>query len=229
MTRRLLATTSAVSERTFGSYHEASIGIPGVRRARRCRSGPLRLRMYTDSPLARVVDKALKFGFRKQAAFFAVSELATELKSPSGRSLISLRHSPLGADESLVEPPPAALEHWLRQPLLGRAEDGKLVRTSFWRSELSMLESTVAELKIAESVPLLGRAAAAIGLHCRHPPTARAFRSHLARQGRRTELAPHERGSLRERPSTPAASRRHRGGLCRDSRSIRAIASRAPR
>jgi hypothetical protein len=155
LTRGLLTKQAEWAERTFGSYNELLVGIPDVRAPAATEASLYVCGMYTDSPFARLVDRALRFGFGKQAAFFSRSARGVEIWSASGARVAKLRHEPFASTAWPASTRPE-LERWLRQPLLGRTDAGKLVRSPFFRSALAEVESAASELELNEPFAFLG-------------------------------------------------------------------------
>jgi hypothetical protein len=82
--------------------------------------------MLTDSSFARIADRALRFGFRKQAARFDMKEHRSVVARPDGKPLLSFSRRESEAQGRGSEPALAHEGTSFAQRLLGRLPEGGL-------------------------------------------------------------------------------------------------------
>lgn len=157
--RRAFAASSAWATRRFGVYHEFLCGIPDVQVAGLNEPALLVLRMYTDSPFARIVDKALGYGFGKQAAQFGVSPQETRVFSHSGNTIATFRTDTAAKDSEQHQALRPRVDTWLKRQFVGIDAGSRAVASTMSRQKLDELTPVHAELRLGQPLhSLLGAA-----------------------------------------------------------------------
>jgi hypothetical protein len=160
--KRALTAGTEWAVKTFGSYHEVLCGIPEVRTDGLDEPGILVTSMYTDSPFARIVDKALGYGLAKRPARFGVSLNEIMVVSEAGRLVAAFRlREPVEAPDS-DSLPSAEVERWLHRRLIGRTPEGALVSSPMARKAVGDVRRARVELRIGGAIDtIFGPASAA--------------------------------------------------------------------